>query len=84
MKNLQIVCERAEVVLRTTHYQSFLNTPEYQRMLEAALQKSQGHQLSLLQYLVLKMMVAMSAMDLFMGRNGLAKCGSRLYCTTDR
>ena len=57
MKNLQIVCERAEVLLRTAHYQSFLNTLEYQRMLEAALQKSQGHQLSLLQYLVLKMMV---------------------------
>ena len=57
MKNLQTVCHRAEITLQTAHYQSFLNTSEYQRMLEAALQKSQGHQLSLLQYLVLKMMV---------------------------
>ena len=56
MKNLQIVCERAEVVLRTVHYQSFLNTPEYQKMLEAALQKSQTNQLSLLQYLALKIL----------------------------
>ncbi len=57
MKNLQTVCDRAEITLQTARYQSFLNTSEYQRMLEAALQKSQGHQLSLLQYLVLKMMV---------------------------
>ena len=56
MKNLQIVCEQAEVVLRTTHYQAFLHTPEYQQMLEAALQKSQTDQLSLLQYLALKIL----------------------------
>lgn len=54
MKNLEIVCQRAEITLRTAHYQSFLNTPEYQKMLEAALQKSQVDQLSLLQYLSLK------------------------------
>lgn len=54
MKNLQIICERAEITLQTSNYQSFLNTPECQRMLEAALQKSQTDQLSLLQYLSLK------------------------------
>jgi hypothetical protein len=54
MKNLQIICKRAEITLQTAHYQSFLNTPEVQGMLEAALQKSQVDQLSLLQYLSLK------------------------------
>jgi hypothetical protein len=54
MKNLQIVCERAEITLKTAYYQSFLNTSECQRMLEAALQKSQTDQLSLLQSLSLK------------------------------
>ncbi|MBS0349729.1 MAG: hypothetical protein JSR33_00840 [Proteobacteria bacterium] len=54
MKNLEVVCQSAGITLRTTHYQSFLNTPEYQKMVEAALQKSQVDQLSLLQYLSLK------------------------------
>lgn len=82
MKNLQIVCERAQIPLRTGHYQSFLNTPEYQRMLEAALQKSQKDQLSLLQYLAMKVIRQCQQWDCLLGettwQNAAAACMAQL------
>ena len=77
-----MVCERAQIYLRITHYQSFLNTSEYQKMLEAALQKSQANQLSLLQYLVLKKMQQCQQWICLLGetawQNAAAACISKL------
>ncbi len=78
MKNLQIICERAEITLRIAHDQSFLNTPEVQRMIEAALQKSQVDQLSLLQYLSLKIIQQCQQWNCLLGetawQNAAAGC----------
>jgi hypothetical protein len=82
MKNLEIVCQRAGITLRTTHYQSFLNTPECQRMLEAALQKSQVDQLSLLQYLSLAIIQQCQQWNCLLGetawQNAATNCITRL------
>jgi hypothetical protein len=82
MKNLQIICERAEITLRIAHYQLFLNTPEVQRMLEAALQKSQVDQLSLLQYLSLKIIQECQQWSCLLGetrwQNAAAACLAQL------
>jgi hypothetical protein len=82
MKNLEIVCQRAEITLRTAHYQSFLNTPVCQRMLEAALQKSQVDQLSLLQYLSLAIIQQCQQWDCLLGetswQNAATDCIARL------
>jgi hypothetical protein len=82
MKNLEIVCQRAGITLRTTHYQSFLNTPECQRMLEAALQKSQVDQLSLLQYLSLAIIQQCQQWNCLLGetawQNAATDCIARL------
>jgi hypothetical protein len=82
MKNLEIVCQRAEITLRTTHYQLFLNTPECQRRLEAALQKSQVDQLSLLQYLSLAILQHCQQWNSLLGeitwQNAATDCIARL------
>jgi hypothetical protein len=82
MKNLEIVCRSAGITLRTTHYQSFLNTQECQRMLEAALQKSQVDQLSLLQYLSLAIIQQCQQWDCLLGettwQNAATDCIARL------